>query len=119
MSELQTEEAGAELPLETANVEAGTAESGADLAAASGDDHEQSTNNGIDQEAVNKAINKKHFQMKEAERKAEASDKRAQELEVRLQKLEQGDDPCSVANGDLLRVVIVNCCDITFVLQSL
>lgn len=93
MSELQTEEAGAELPQETANVEAGTAESGADLAAASGDDHEQSTNNGIDQEAVNKAINKKHFQMKEAERNAEASEKRAQELEARLQKLEQGDDP--------------------------
>lgn len=90
MSELQTEETGAELPAE---VDAGTVESGADLAAASGGDHEQSTSDSIDQDAVNKAINKKHFQMKEAERKAEASDKRAGELEARLQKLEQGDEP--------------------------
>lgn len=89
MSELQTEEVVAETP---ANTEAGTVESGAELATASVEGHETKTD-GIDQEAVNKAINKKHFQMKEAERNAEASDKRANELEARLQKLEQGEDP--------------------------
>jgi hypothetical protein len=89
MSELQTEEAGADLNQGTAEVDAGTVESGADLATA----EQETKTDGIDQEAVNKAINKKHFQMKEAERNAEASEERANKLEARLQKLEQGDDP--------------------------
>lgn len=96
MSELPTEEAGAEL---LAEANPGTVESGAELATASVEGHETKTD-GIDQEAVNKAINKKHFQMKEAERNAEASDKRANELEARLQKLEQGEDPIIPAIPD-------------------
>ncbi len=93
MSELQTEETGADLNQGTAEVDAGTVESGADLAAASGGDHEQSTDDNFNKEAANKAINKKHWEAREAERKADAATKRADDAEARLQKLEQGDEP--------------------------
>ena len=96
MSELQTED-GATFSEEVP--ETGTVESGAELAPASGEGHEQKPE-GFNQEAANKAINKKHFQMKEAERSAEASRKEAEELRVKLQTMEQGSEPIVPAIPD-------------------
>jgi hypothetical protein len=77
----------------TEATETGTGETGAELAPATGDNQEEKTSQDFNQESVNKAINKKHFQMKEAERRAEAAQKEAEELKARLQKLEQGPEP--------------------------
>lgn len=52
-------------------------------------DKETSEAPDVNQENINKAINRKHFQMKEAERKAEAERLRAVELENKLQQYER------------------------------
>jgi hypothetical protein len=90
MSELPTAEAGAELPAEA---NPGTVESGAELATASVEGHEQKPDDGFNQETAKQAINKKHFQYKEEERNRLTAEKERDELATRLQKLEQGDDP--------------------------
>jgi len=90
MGELQTEEAGAELPAEA---DAGTVENGAELATASGENHEQKTDDGFNPETAKKAIDKQHFKFRDEERKRLASDKRADEAEAELRGLKQVDDP--------------------------
>lgn len=93
MSELQTEATEAiDSNIEPVEAEAtGTEEVGAELAPASEEKHEEKQ--GVDQDAVNKAINKKHYQMKEAQREAEAARKEAEELKAKLQTLEVGQEP--------------------------
>lgn len=91
MSELQTDDVGT-----TENVEAisaGTVTDGSDLAPDTGANQEQKPEGAVDQESINKAINKKHFQYKEEERKRLAAEKEAEELKSRLQKLEMGSEP--------------------------
>lgn len=97
MSELQTEDMGAVDNTEV--IDTGTVENGAELAPASGEGHEQKPE-GFNQEAANKAINKKHFQFKEAERQQKAAEDRASELEAKLQSMEQGSEPVVPAIPD-------------------
>ena len=96
MSELQTED-GATFSEEVP--ETGTVTDGSELAPDTGENQEQKTE-GFNQEAANKAINKKHFQFKEAERQQKAAEDRANELEAKLQTMEQGSEPVVPAIPD-------------------
>jgi hypothetical protein len=90
MSELQTEETltidNQDESLES--VETGTGETGAELATASGEGHEE-----INQEAINKAINKKHFQFKEEERKRLKVEEEKKALQDELNSLKAPKEP--------------------------
>lgn len=66
----------------------GTGETGSELAADSGETHEQ-----INQESVNQAINKQHAKYKDEERKRKAAEAQNQELLERLEKLEMAEEP--------------------------
>lgn len=86
MSELQTDDLA---PIEDQEIdqveteETGTVSDGSELASDTGENQEEKTQQA--QEAANKAINKKHFQYKEEERKRLAAEKELQELRAKLE----------------------------------
>lgn len=90
--ELQTDGAGAESGQDLETVATGTVTDGAELAAATGENQEQKTE-GFNQEAANKAINKKHFQYKEEERQRKATEAENKRLQSELETLKQGEAP--------------------------
>lgn len=69
-------------------------EQDSDLATDSDDRHEEQDQADVNQEAIQKVINKKHFEAKEAERKAEALQKRLDEIEAK--QFEQSNQPQNV-----------------------
>lgn len=70
--------------------DAGTGETGSELATDSGENHEE-----INQEKINQAINKQHAKYREEERKRKEAETRAQELEEKLKSIE-ADKPAPV-----------------------
>lgn len=91
MGELQTDDAVGDDVTQTDLTPADTG-TDADLAPATGDNQEEKTES-TDQDAVQKVINKKHWEAREAERKAEAAEQKAKELEDRLKALEAPKEP--------------------------
>lgn len=92
MSELQNESVEAPVINEsqfdtdlTGEQEAENLETGAELATDSGDQHEESGRADVDKEAVNKVINKKHFEAKQAQREAEEYKRKFEELQASQQ----------------------------------
>lgn len=94
--ELQTEEAA---PNDVVQSDLGAAdtgtvnESGSELAADSGEGHEKQPDESVNQDAVQAVINKKHWEAKEAERKALAAEQNAKELQAKLDSLTAEQDP--------------------------
>ena len=74
---------------DSSNLDTDLIQEDSELAPDSGEAHEPTPQeNSVDQDAVNKVINRKHFEKMEAERQRDAESKRVKELEEKLNSLQ-------------------------------